>query len=87
MKQDGLSVKGAGHVSTNRLRCNRGNDKGKEGFKELEGLEEKQQKRRQGRNQYFCNVATPATSNDGKHHEKIWGAGKGKEMKEIRREQ
>lgn len=35
-------------------------------------------KGRQGRNQYFCNVATPATSNDSKHHEKIWEQGKGK---------
>lgn len=23
-------------------------------------------------NQYFCNVATQATANDSKHHEKIW---------------
>lgn len=25
-----------------------------------------------GRNQYFCDVATQATANDSKHHEKIW---------------
>lgn len=29
-------------------------------------------------NQYFCDVATQATANDSKHHEKIWEQGRGK---------
>lgn len=32
-------------------------------------------------NQYFCDVATQATANDSKHHEKIWEQGRGKEWK------
>lgn len=35
-------------------------------------------KRREERNQYFHDVATQATANDSKHHEKIWEQGRGK---------
>lgn len=44
-----------------------------------EGEKRKKKKRKtQGRNQYFRDVATQATANDSKHHEKIWEQRRGK---------
>lgn len=42
------------------------------------GRRKKKKKRSEGRNQYFHDVATQATANDSKHHEKIWEQGRGK---------
>lgn len=74
MKQDELPVKWVGHVSTQSLSCNSGKWNEVEGLKKREGGK----KRREERNQYFHKVATPATANDSKHHEKIWEQGRGK---------
>lgn len=51
------------------------------GVVEEVGRVEKRKKRREGRNQYFHDVATQATANDSKHHENIWEQGRGKKWK------
>lgn len=66
IKRDELPVKWVGRASTQSLKCNIG--------KEKEG-------EKKGRNQYFRDVATQATANDSKHHEKIWEQGRGKKWK------
>lgn len=49
-----------------------------------EGLMKKGE-RKEGGNQYFSGVATQASANDSKHHEKIWEQGRGRNEKDKKR--
>ena len=59
------------------MQCGDG-EGGRAGIVEEGAGGKKKKKRSEGRNQYFHDVATQATANDSKHHEKIWEQGRGK---------